>query len=99
MNAASERALARLDEGLFRVRFDRLTPKERSYVLAMAQLGRGPYRSADVAARLGEPVQALGPCRSSIIRKGMIYSPQHGDIEFTGPMFDEFLRRAFLSPA
>ncbi len=95
VHAASKLALARLDNGFFRVRFDRLTPKERSYVLAMAELGKGPYRSADVAARLGETVQALGPCRSSIIRKGMIYSPQHGDIEFTVPMFDEFLRRNF----
>jgi hypothetical protein len=99
VNAASERALARLDKGFFRVRFDRLTPKERSYVLAMAQLGKGPYRSADVAARLNESVQSLGPCRSSIIRKGMIYSPQHGDIEFTVPMFDEFLRRTFKLPS
>ena len=91
----SDRALKRLDHGFFRVRFDRLTPKEREYVLAMAASGKGPYRSADVAARLGESVQALGPCRSSIIRKGMIYSPQHGDIAFTVPMFDEFLRRTF----
>jgi hypothetical protein len=99
IHIASGRALHRLDNGFFRVRFDRLTPKERTYVLAMAELGKGPYRSADVAGRLGESVQSLGPCRSSIIRKGMIYSPQHGDIEFTVPMFDEFLRRNFMTSA
>jgi len=92
---ASPKAIRRLDEGFFRVRFDRLTPKERDYVLAMAGLGKGPYRSAEVAARMKESTRSLGPCRAAIIRKGMIYSPQHGDIDFTVPMFDEFLRRTF----
>jgi hypothetical protein len=92
---ASVNALKRLDEGFFRVRLDRLTPKERDYVVAMARLGSGPYRSADVADALGESVQSLGPRRASIISKGMIYSPAHGDIAFTVPMFDDFLRRTF----
>lgn len=90
---ASPNAIQRLDQGFFRVRFDRLTPKERDYVYAMAALGKGPYRSADVAAKMNESTTSLGPCRAAIIRKGMIYSPQHGDIDFTVPMFDEFLRR------
>ena len=92
---ASSNALKRLDAGFFRVRLDRLTPKERDYVVAMARLGPGPYRSADVADALGESVQSLGPRRASIINKGMIYSPAHGDIAFTVPMFDDFLRRTF----
>lgn len=86
----------RLDDGFFKVRFDRLTPKEREYVIAMAQLGPGPYRSADVAEKLGESHRSLGPRRSQIISKGMIYSPQHGDIAFTVPMFDDYLRRNFI---
>ena len=86
-------ALKRLDEGFFRVRFERLSPKEREYVLAMAALGRGPYRSADVAEVLGQSVQSLGPRRAKIIHKGMIYSAARGDIDFTVPMFDDFLRR------
>lgn len=90
---ASAAALRRLDEGFFRVRFDRLTPKEREYVIAMAKLGKGPYRSSDVAEVLGESVQALGPRRAQIISKGMIYSPAHGDIAFTVPMFEDYLKR------
>lgn len=90
---ASQAALRRLDDGFFKVRLDRLTPKEREYVFAMAQLGKGPYRSADVAEKLGEAITALGPRRSKIISKGMIYSPAHGDVDFTVPMFDDFLRR------
>jgi hypothetical protein len=97
VDQATHDALRRLDEGFFRVRFDRLTPKEREYVLAMASLGEGPYRSADVAAKLGENIQTLGPRRAAIIRKGMIYSPSHGDIAFTVPLFEQFLRRLFGS--
>ena len=59
----------------------------------MASLGKGPYRSSDVAEVLGEVVQALGPRRAKIINKGMIYSPAHGDIAFTVPMFEDYLQR------
>lgn len=88
-------ALKRLDDGFFKVRFDRLTPKEREYVLAMAKLGKGPYRSSDIADILNESSQSLGPRRAQIIHKGMIYSPAHGDIDFTVPMFDDYLKRTF----
>lgn len=93
IKAARASALNRLDEGFFTVRFDRLTPKEREYVVAMAQLGDGPYRSSDVADYLEERAQSLGPRRSKIIHKGMIYSPSYGDIAFTVPMFADYLRR------
>jgi hypothetical protein len=94
IKTASVSALKRLDEGFFRVRFDRLTPKEREYVIAMASVGsEGPYRSSDVADQLGKNMQKLGPCRAGIIHKGMIYSQAHGDIDFTVPMFADFLRR------
>lgn len=90
---ATKNALKRLDDGFFQVRFDRLTPKEREYVIAMAEIGKGPYRSSEVAERLGEAPSKLGPRRAQIIAKGMIYSPQYGDIDFTVPMFDDYLRR------
>lgn len=90
---AEAKTLKRLDEGFFKVRFDRLTSKEREYVIAMAKLGTGPYRSSDVADALGETIQSLGPRRAQIISKGMIYSPAHGDIAFTVPMFNDYLIR------
>lgn len=93
INEATDKALMRLDDGFFQVRFDRLTPKEREYVIAMSELGKGPYRSSEVAERLGEAPSKLGPRRAQIIAKGMIYSPQYGDIDFTVPMFDDYLRR------
>ncbi|SHG52323.1 ATP-binding protein [Cognatishimia maritima] len=93
IDQATVAALKRLDDGFFQVRFDRLTPKEREYVIAMAELGKGPYRSSEVAEKLGEAPNKLGPRRAQIIAKGMIYSPQYGDIDFTVPMFDDYLRR------
>ncbi len=96
IEAAEKGALRRLDEGFFKVRIDRLTPKEKEYVIAMARLGAGPYRSSDVAEVLGEKLTTLGPRRAQIIAKGMIYSPAHGDIAFTVPMFDEYLKRNWL---
>lgn len=86
-------AVAALDAGFFRVRFDRLTPLEKRYLRAMAELGPGPHRSGDIADQLGREVTALGPTRSQLMVKGMIWSPSHGDTAFTVPLFNEFMRR------
>lgn len=90
---ASRSAVAALDESFFRVRFDRLTPAEKKYLRAMAELGPGPHRSGDIAECLDRKVTALGPTRSQLIAKGMIWSPNHGDTAFTVPLFDEFMKR------
>ncbi|MBI2950217.1 MAG: AAA family ATPase [Verrucomicrobia bacterium] len=90
---ASRTAIAALDESFFRVRFDRLTPVEKRYLRAMAELGPGPHRSGDIAEKLHREVTSLGPTRSQLIAKGMIWSPSHGDTAFTVPLFDEFMRR------
>jgi len=90
---ASREVVATLDESFFRVRFDRLTTSEKKYLRAMAELGPGPHRSGDIADQIGRPVQALGPIRSALILKGMIWSPTHGDTAFTVPLFDEFMKR------
>ncbi len=91
---ATNRAIEQLDRSFFRVRLDRLTPREQTYMRAMAQLGAGPHRSGDIAHAMGVRVESVAPLRASLIKKGMIYSPQHGDTAFTVPMFDAFLLRA-----
>jgi len=93
VRTATTTAIAALDESFFRVRFDRLTPVEKKYLRAMAQIGPGPNRSGDIAEQLGRKVTALGPTRNQLISKGMVYSPGHGDTAFTVPLFDEFMRR------
>lgn len=90
---ANPLVVRKLDENFFRVRFDRLTPKEKEYLRAMAELGPGPHRSGDIAARLAVAVESVAPRRSMLITKGMVFSPAHGDTAFTVPLFDRFLRR------
>ena len=90
---ASKQIVATLDESFFSVRFDRLTPSEKRYVRAMAELGAGPHRSGDIASQLKRQVSSLAPTRNQLINKGMIWSPSHGDTAFTVPMFDEFMLR------
>ena len=94
IDVATTKALRSLDENFFRVRFDRCTPSEKRYMRALADLGEGAKRSGDVAERLGLRVTSIGPTRSKLISKGMIFSPQHGETEFTVPLFDEYMRRA-----
>jgi hypothetical protein len=94
VHAAHPLVIDQLDRNFFQVRFDRLTPKEKAYLRAMAHLGPGPHRSGDIAACLGVRVESVAPRRSALIGKGMVYSPAHGDTAFTVPLFDEYLQRA-----
>jgi AAA ATPase domain len=91
---ATATVIERLDQNFFRVRFDRLTPSEKRFLRAMAGLGSGAHRSSDIADALKVEINSIGPGRANLIRKGMIYSPAHGDMAFTVPLFDEFMLRA-----
>jgi hypothetical protein len=86
-------AMAELDDGFFRVRTGRTSNAERAYLRAMAELGAGSVRSAEVAQVLGKKITSLGPVRDGLIKKALCFSPRWGEIEFTVPMFDQFLRR------
>lgn len=90
---ATKTALAELDASFFLARFDRLTPTQKRYMRAMAELGTGPHRSGDIAHILGRKVTTLAPVRNALIAKGMIHSPAHGDTAFTVPLFDGFMKR------
>lgn len=90
---ATDLSIKQLDQNFFRVRFDRLTPREKEYLRALAELGMHPQRSGDVAEELGRDVQNMAPVRNNLIKKGMIYSPSHGDTAFTVPLFDGFMKR------
>ena len=91
---ATELALNKLDDSFFRVRFDRCTPHERTYLRAMAELELGTQKSGDIAHLMGKSSQQVAPIRAKLIGKGMIYSPAHGDNRFTVPLFGEFMKRA-----
>lgn len=88
-------ATAELDDGFFRVRIGRTSDPERAYLRAMAELAseQGPIRSSAVAALLGRKVTAVAPTRDALIKKALCYSPRWGEIDFTVPMFDGFMKR------
>ena len=91
--AATEAALAELDASFFRLRFDLLTPSEKRYMRAMAELGQGPHRSGDIATVMNRQVTSVAPVRNGLIAKNLLFSPGHGDTAFTVPLFDGFMRR------
>ncbi len=90
---ATQLAIQELDANFFRVRVDRLTPTEKKYLRAMAELGVEQPRSGDIANLLRKKVQTVSPTRDRLIAKGMIYSPGHGDNAFTVPLFGEYMKR------
>jgi hypothetical protein len=94
VHAATPSVIARLDENFFLVRFDRLTPGEKNFLRAMAEIKSHPVRIGDIAEILKTKSSSLGPVRSRLIKKGMIYSPSYGDLQFTVPLFEEFMMRA-----
>lgn len=93
VHQATRLAIQGLDASFFRVRFDRLTPREKVYLRAMAEGGNRSQRSGEIADRMGVLVTSVAPIRNSLIKKGMLYSPAHGDNAFTVPLFDQYMRR------
>jgi hypothetical protein len=95
---ATELAVSELDASFFRVRFDRLTPSEKKYLRAMAESDSLSCRSGDIAHILQREVQSVAPVRASLLAKGMIYSPSHGENAFTVPLFNAYMRRVIPDP-
>jgi hypothetical protein len=95
VQAAEPVVEAKLDEEFFHVRFEKATPAERRYMAAMADLGDGPYKTGDVAGRLGGRAGSSSVHRDSLIKKGLIFSPDHGEVNFTVPHFSPFMRRRY----
>ncbi len=94
VHASTPDVIRRLDENFFRVRFDRLTPSEKSFLRAMAEIDSTSKQTSDIAELLGFKIQQVGPVRAKLIKKGMIYSPSFGDIAYTVPLFGDFMKRA-----
>lgn len=82
-----------LDKSFFKVRFDKCTPKEKEFMFAMVNCGELPCTVANVAHILNKDLKSISPIRARLINKGLIYATRHGEIDFTVPKFDEFLKR------
>jgi hypothetical protein len=113
VRVAAPQAESELAVGFFGSRYERATPAEREYMLAMADLGAappdelgwadnridGPISTSAVAESLGRKPQSLSPARDSLLRKGLVYSGQRGQIAFTVPHFGRYLRTRTVDAA
>ena len=82
-------AIDALDAGFFNVRVDRTTDAERQCLVAMAALGDGPYRRADIAECSDD--DRLG----SLVARGLCYPLRTDEYDFTVPLFADYVRRRF----
>lgn len=86
-----------LDNSFFKVRYDRATPKEKEFMLAMAECGELPCTMAQIACNMKTNVQSISPVRGQLIYKGFIYSARYGEVDFTVPQFKQYLKRVMDS--
>lgn len=94
IEAAMPAAQAALDTSIYEVRIQRATDQERRYLRAMAELGEGPYRSGDVAGKLGRKTTDVSMIRQRLLDKGLVYATEdYGHVDFTVPRFGEFMAR------
>ena len=90
---ATPDAIARLDASFFRVGFDRLTVLQQKYLRAMAELGPGPHHTGQVATALGVAATSVATVRQQLVNKGIVWSQRRGEVSFTAPLFDRFMKR------
>jgi hypothetical protein len=94
VEAAMPAAQQALDSSIYEVRIQRATDQERRYMRAMAELGSGPYKSGDVAAKLGRKTSEVSVVRQRLLDKGLVYATEdYGYVDFTVPRFGEFMVR------
>ena len=85
----------RLDTNFFDVRFDRISNREKEFLRAMAEFPQDKaIPMSELVGKMRRPLNAVSPIRASLIKKGVVYSPEYGGIAYTVPMFADYLRRA-----
>lgn len=84
-----------LDEGFFKVRHDRASEKELEFMRAMVQCAELPCQTKQVAQIMHSSYNRIAPIRAQLIHKGFIYATSRGEISFTVPQFDKYLKRIY----
>lgn len=93
ISRASGAFYTKLDQGFFKSRYDRCTKREQDFVFAMVRCGELPCTIANVATNMRTSAKKIATYRAQLINKGMIYATRYGEIDFTVPQFDEYLKR------
>lgn len=85
--------LEALDNGFFRSRYERCSDSEKAFIFSMVTCGNLPCNIGNVSKKLGKEGKAVSPVRAKLIDKGVIYSTRYGELDFTVPEFDGFVKR------
>lgn len=82
-----------LDDSFFGARFNRATKKEKEFLFAMLRCKKFPCSTSQIAKHMGKEQKRISPLRSQLLNKGLIYAPSLGEVDFTVPHFDRYLKR------
>ena len=97
VNKAYDKFEQSLDKAFFKVRHDRATAREIEFMTAMVACEKLPSSTKEIANIMGESIQAISPLRAQLIHKGFIYAAKRGEVDFTVPQFDKYLKRVYNS--
>lgn len=97
VNKAYDKFEQSLDKAFFKVRHDRATAREIEFMTAMVACEKLPCSTKEIANIMGESIQAISPLRAQLIYKGFIYAAKRGEVDFTVPQFDKYLKRVYNS--
>ncbi len=95
VNKAYDKFEQSLDKAFFKVRHDRATAREIEFMTAMVACEKLPCSTKEIANIMGESIQAISPLRAQLIHKGFIYAAKRGEVDFTVPQFDKYLKRVY----
>lgn len=82
-----------LDNGFFKVRYERCSEMDKKFIFAMVDCGELPCTISNIANNMSKTVKSISPIRAQLINKGLIYAVRHSELDFTVPEFDGFIRR------
>lgn len=95
---AYEEYIEKLDDSFFSTRFNKSTKAEKNLLFAMASFDKYPCSTQKLALKMGSTQGKISPVRNKLINKGLIYAPSYGEIDFTVPFFEKYLRRIQAKP-
>ena len=82
-----------LDNGFFKVRYERCSDADRRFIFAMVACGTLPCTISNIAKIMKKPVGSISTARAQLISKGIIYSVKYKELDFTVPEFSGFIQR------
>jgi hypothetical protein len=80
-----------IEKLFYRDPLENLSPRERMFAIALAELGPGAHELRAIASALGVGSMALGSTRTQLIKKGVIFSPRAAYLQFRIPLAERYI--------